>query len=170
MSGVSVSFGAELTGTLWGTIGSLLSVSFVDLLGVKSDVAALNADHIILGWMWGSSNRSLTITILDPSGWFTSTWCSIIRLVGVVIRGVLGSIAVLLVGPWPRTGVFCLLILLLIWIKFHSSVGLMASTWAPSMSDRGIGFSLPSNQTRPSEEVCKIYCSLGGPLILWRSI
>ena len=42
-----MSCGAELTGTLWGTIGSLLSVSCVDLLGVKSDVTTLNADHII---------------------------------------------------------------------------------------------------------------------------
>ena len=28
--------------------------------------------------------------MLEPSGWFTSTWCSIIGLVGVVIRGCVG--------------------------------------------------------------------------------
>ena len=49
MSCVSMSFGAELTDTLWGTIGSPLSGSCVNLLGVKDDVTALNADHIILG-------------------------------------------------------------------------------------------------------------------------
>ena len=49
MSGVPVSFGAELTDTFWGIIGSLISGGSVDLMGVKSDVTTLNADHIIPG-------------------------------------------------------------------------------------------------------------------------
>ena len=81
-------FGVELTDNLCGTTGSSCSGDCVDLLGVKSHVTALSADHIMLGWMWGSSNNSLTIAILEPSSWLTSTWCSIIGLVGVVIRGV----------------------------------------------------------------------------------
>ena len=42
-------FGVELIDTLWGTIGSSLSGICVESLGVKSDVTALNKDHIIPG-------------------------------------------------------------------------------------------------------------------------
>ena len=84
-------------------------------------------------------------------------------LVGVVIRGVLESIAVLVVGPWPRTGIFCLWVLLLVWIKFHSSVGSMTSTVTPSVCDRGLDF--PSHPTKLGlQRKCdKIY---GNPMVL----
>ena len=49
MSGESVLFGVEHTDTLWSTTGSSISGNCVDLLGVKSDVTALSADHIMPG-------------------------------------------------------------------------------------------------------------------------
>ena len=79
-------FGVEPTGTLLGVMGSLFSVEGVDLLGVNIDVTTLNADLIMSGCTWGSSNNSFTVAMLEPSGWLTSTWCSIMGLVGIVIR------------------------------------------------------------------------------------
>ena len=89
MSGESLLVGIEATNTLCGTSRPLLPGSCVVSLGVKRDVMAPSADHIILGWIWGSSNNSLIVAILEPSSWVISTWCSIIGLVGLVIRGVL---------------------------------------------------------------------------------
>ena len=62
-------FGVEPADTLWGIIGSSLSGGCVDLLGVKSDVTAHHSRLNV-----GSSNSSLTIAMLDPSGWLTSIW------------------------------------------------------------------------------------------------
>ena len=49
MSGMSVLFGIEPVDTLWGTMSHHSQVVCVDLLGIKSDVTALNADSIIPG-------------------------------------------------------------------------------------------------------------------------
>ena len=49
MSGKSLLVGVDITDTLWGTTGLSLLGDCVDLLGVKSDVTALSADHIMLG-------------------------------------------------------------------------------------------------------------------------
>ena len=49
ISGESLIVSVEVTDTLWGTTGPSLSGDCVDLLGVKSDVTALSADHIMLG-------------------------------------------------------------------------------------------------------------------------
>ena len=49
MSGESILFDVELTDMLWDSTGSLLSGNCVCLLGVKSDVTAISADHIIWG-------------------------------------------------------------------------------------------------------------------------
>ena len=62
----------------------------------------------------GSSNNSLTITMLESSGWLTSTWCSIMGLVGLAIRGMLESMVMLLEGPYPWTRIFCLWTLFLV--------------------------------------------------------
>ena len=73
--------GVEPTGVLLVATG-LLSPVEGDLLVVKRDVTMLNADHIIPGCMWGSSSRSLTIAMLELSGGLTSSWCSMMGLVG----------------------------------------------------------------------------------------
>ena len=77
----------------------LLSPVEGNLLGVKRDVTMLNAGHIIPGCMWGSSIRSFTIAMLELSGCLTSSWCSMMGLVGVGQMGTLASIVVLFVGP-----------------------------------------------------------------------
>ena len=99
---------------------------------------------IIPGCMWGMSyNNSFSIAMLEPSGWLTSMWCSIMGLVGIVIRGALVSIVVLYVGPWPRAVIFCLWTYLPVWIEFHNSNGSVVLTCAPSMCDSGNWISLP---------------------------
>ena len=99
----------------------LLSPVEGNLLGVNRDVTTLNADHIISGCILGSSSKSLTVPMIEPSGWLTSTWCSMMGLVGVVKMGTLASIVVLFVGPLPRAPKFCLWTLLHIWMEFHNS-------------------------------------------------
>ena len=66
MSGVST-LGVELTGMLV-VITGMLSPAEGYLLGVNRDVTMLNADCIIPGCIWGSSIKSLTVVILEPSG------------------------------------------------------------------------------------------------------
>ena len=138
---------------LVGASGPSLLADCVVLLGVKRDVMEFNTDCIMLGCICGSSNKSLTVAMLEPSNWLISTCCSIMGLVEVVIRGVLESMVVLLEGPCPWTGILCLWTLFLVLIEFHKSFGSMASTWASNVCERGIRFPHPSNQTRPSEEV-----------------
>ena len=87
MSGIST-LGVEPTGRLVGPSG-LLSPVEGNLLGVNRDVTTLNADHITPGCILGSSSKSLTVAMLEPSGWLTSTWCSMMGLVGVIKMGAL---------------------------------------------------------------------------------
>ena len=71
--------------------------SIGNLLGVNRDVIMLNMDCIIP--FWGSSSRSFTVAMLELSGCLTSSWHSMMRLVGVVKMGTLASIVVLIGGP-----------------------------------------------------------------------
>ena len=130
----------------------LLSPVEGNSLGENRDVTTLNADCIIPGCICGSSSKSLTVVMLEPSGWLTSTWCSMMGLVGVIKMGALASIVVLFVGPLPRAVKFCLWTLLLVWMEFHNSDGSIASMCVSSLRERGMGFPFLSSQTRPSEE------------------
>ena len=98
MSGVST-LEVEPTGMLVVAIG-MLSPAEGNLLGVNRDVTALNADCIIPSCIWGSSSKSLTVAMLEPSGWLTSTLCSMMGLVGVIKMGVLALIVVLFMGHY----------------------------------------------------------------------
>ena len=91
-------------------------------------MTALNADCIMPGCICGSSSKSLTVAMVEPSGWPASTWCSIMGL-GVVKVGLLASVVVLFVGPLPRAIGFWLWTLLCVWMQFHNSDGSIASTY-----------------------------------------
>ena len=151
MSSVST-LGVEPTNIFVVATG-MLSPAEGNLLGVNRDVTMLNADHIISGCIWGSSSKSLTVVMLEPSGLLTSTWHSMIGHVGVIKMGTLASIEVLFMGPLPRTGKFCLWTLLYVWMEFHNSEGSIASTCMSSMCEGGMGFPFLLSQTKPSEEV-----------------
>ena len=119
--------GVEPVSAILVTAG-LLSPVDVTLLGVKRDVTVLNIDLIIPSCMWGSSSRSFTVAMLKPSGSLTSSWHSMMGLVGVVKMGTLASIVVLFVGPILGATKFYLWTLFHISMEFHSSEGLMVST------------------------------------------
>ena len=110
MSDVSA-LGVEPTRTLVVTT-ALLSPVEGNLLGGNREVTTLNTNHIIPGCICGSFSKSLTVAMLEPSGWLIATWCSIIGLMGVVKVGALASIVVLFVGQLPGAVEFCLWTLL----------------------------------------------------------
>ena len=66
MSGVST-LGVELTGMLVVITGMLFPTES-NLLGINRDVTVPNVDYIIPGCIWGSSSKSLTVVMLEPSG------------------------------------------------------------------------------------------------------
>ena len=130
----------------------LLSPVDVTLLGMNRYVTTLNMDHIIPGCIWGSASNSLTVTMLEPPGFLTSTWCSMMGLVGVIKMGTLASIVVLFVGPVLGATKFCLWTLFHISMEFHRSESLMVSTRMSSGCERGMGFPFLSSQTKPAED------------------
>ena len=113
----------------------------------------LNMDHIIPSCIWGSSSKSLIVAMLEPSGCLTSTWCSMMGLVGFVMVGALASIVVLFFGPGPGVVKFCLWTLFYVWIEFHNSEGSIASMCMSSGCEREIGLPFLFSQTKVSEEV-----------------
>ena len=125
------------------------------LLGVKREVTASNADCIMPGWIFGSSNSSFTFSILQPSDCPISTWCSTMGLVGVVM-GVCWDYGTAIGGAtfmgWDSLCV-CVCTLFLLSIEFHKSFESMASTWVPNVSERGMGFPIPSYQSKPSVDI-----------------
>ena len=84
MSDVST-LGVEPTGMLVVATG-LLSLVEGSLLGVNRDVTTLNANCIIPGCIFGSSSKSLTVAMLEPSRWVASAWCSMMGLWGSLKR------------------------------------------------------------------------------------
>ena len=86
----------------------------------------------IPGCMWGSSNKSLTVAMLEPSECLTSTGAPWWGLWGFVIMGALASIVVLFLGPVPRSVKFYLWILFQVWIEFQNSDGSIVSTCVSS--------------------------------------